>query len=64
MGRISRVRGKTSAHRLGTRGAGKPGRSSVLRSEAVLASEEAEVVAAPPKKKKKAKKKAKKSGKK
>ena len=63
MGRISRVRGKTSAHRLGTRGAGKPGRSSVLRSEAVLASEEAEVVAAPPKKKK-AKKKAKKSGKK
>tara|TARA_R110002051_G_scaffold157238_4_gene228864 strand:+ start:858 stop:1052 length:195 start_codon:yes stop_codon:yes gene_type:complete len=59
MGRIGRITGKTPVHRLGTRGAGRPGRASTLRSEATrdaLASEEV-VVAAPVKKKKKASKK-------
>ena len=55
MGRIGRITGKTPVHRLGTRGAGRLGRASTLRSEATrdtLASEEV-VVAAPVKKKKK-----------
>ena len=64
MGRIGRITGKTPVHRLGNRNAGKPGRSSILRSEATrdaLASEAVEISAPVKKKKKKAKKTTKKS---
>ena len=58
MERISRVRGATSAHRLGTRGVGKPGRGTNVRTvmPQEVVSEEV-VVPAPKKKKKKTSKK-------